>query len=358
MSGSLPSTFRAAVVEKPGFTEAYGAQPGEEVPVKFVLKDVPLKAPTHGQVLVKVLASGICGTDVHILNNQVGAQFPHVSGHEILGEIVAIPDTEDYWKVGQKVGGGWHGGHCQVCKQCKRGEFLLCENEAINGATAWGGLAEYVLLRREAVISIPDDIDSSQYASYAPILCAGVTVFNGIRNMGIRHGGTVAVAGVGGLGHLAVQYASNMGYKVVAIGRSESKKEESLKFGARSYIYGTPEENVEQLKKLGGADCIVITANSPDLASKLQAGLAKGGTLLTLAIVGPAPFDTNKLVTQKHSVRGWPAGAPIDTEDAIDFAKEFGVKCVVQEFPLEKIQEAYDIVDSGKVRYRSVIVMQ
>ena len=141
-------------------------------------------------------------------------------------------------------------------------------------------MAQYVILRREAVVSVPRDIDP---AAYAPILCAGVTVFNGLRNMNIHHGGTVAIAGVGGLGHLAIQYATNMGYRVVAIGRSEAKKEEALKLGARSYIYGTPEENVEELKKLGGADCIVVTANSPDLTSKLQSGLAKGGTLLVLA---------------------------------------------------------------------------
>ncbi|KAK6517592.1 hypothetical protein TWF281_004242 [Arthrobotrys megalospora] len=354
MSGSLPSTFKAAVVEKPGHTEAYGAKPGEESPVKFTLKDIPLKAPSHGQVLVKVIASGICGSDVHVLNGQVGSQFPHVSGHEIIGEIAAIPESENHWKVGDRVGGGWHGGHCHFCTQCKRGQFLLCQNEAINGVTMWGGLAQYVLLRREAVVSVPTDVDP---AEYAPILCAGVTVFNGLRNMGIRHGGIVAVAGVGGLGHLAVQYAANMGYKVVAIGRSESKKEEALKFGAKTYIYGTPEQNVEELNKLGGADCIVVTANSPDLTSKLQYGLVKGGTLLALAIVGSAPFDSGKLITQQHSVRGWPAGSAIDSEEAIDFAKEFGVKCIVQKFPLEKIQEAYDIVDSGKVRYRSVIVM-
>ncbi|KAK6499495.1 hypothetical protein TWF506_004125 [Arthrobotrys conoides] len=354
MSNSLPSTFKAAVVDQPGNTQAYGAKPGEETPVTFTLKDVPLKQPTHGQVLVKVIASGICGSDVHILNGHVGAQFPHVSGHEIIGEIAAIPETEDHWKIGDRVGGGWHGGHCNFCTQCKRGQFLLCQNEAINGVTMWGGLAQYVLLRREAVVSVPKDVDP---AAYAPILCAGVTVFNGLRNMNVRHGGIVAIAGVGGLGHLAIQYAANMGYRVVAIGRSAAKREESLKLGAKSYIYGTPEENVEELKKLGGADCIVVTANSPNLTTKLQAGLAKGGTLLVLAIVGAASFDSGSLITQQHAVRGWPAGSSIDSEEAIEFAKEFGVNCIIQKFPLDKIQEAYDIVDSGKVRYRSVIVM-
>ncbi|KAK6352015.1 hypothetical protein TWF718_005164 [Orbilia javanica] len=354
MPASLPQTFRAAVVEKPGYTRAYGATPDQESPVTFTLTDVPLKAPTHGQVLVRVVASGICGSDVHILNGQVGAQFPHVSGHEIIGEIAAIPETEDHWKVGDSVGGGWHGGHCHFCTQCKRGKFLLCENEAINGVTSWGGLAEYVLLRREAVVSVPRDIDP---ATYAPILCAGVTVFNGLRNMNIRHGGTVAIAGVGGLGHLAVQYAANMGYKVIALGRNPAKKAESLKFGARSYISGSADEIVSELKKIGGVDCIVITANSPELTSKLQSGLVKGGTLLVLALVGAATYESAPLITQQQQLRGWPAGSSIDSEEAIDFAKEFGVECIVQKFPLDKIQEAYDIVDSGKVRYRSVIVM-
>ncbi|RVD81441.1 uncharacterized protein DFL_009305 [Arthrobotrys flagrans] len=273
----------------------------------------------------------------------------HTSGHEIVVEIAAIPETEYHWEIGDRVGGGWHGGHCHFCTQSKRGQFLICQNEAINGVTMWGGLAQYVLLRREAVVSVPKDVDT---ASYAPILCAGVTVFNGLRNMNIRHGSIVAIAGVGGLGHLAIQYAANMGYRVVAIGRNLAKKEESLKLGAKAYIYGTPEENSEELKKLGGTDCIVVTANSPDLTSKLQHGLTKGELF-----VGSAPFDSAELIAQQHAVRGWPAGSSIDSEEAIDFAKEFGVKCIIQKFPLEQIQEAYDIVNSGKVRYRSVIVM-
>ncbi|KAF3912425.1 Zeta-crystallin [Dactylellina cionopaga] len=353
MSGSLPSTFKAAVVEKVGFTKAYGAKPEEEVPVKFDLQDIPLKLPGHGQVLVKVIASGICGSDVHILNGQVGSQFPHVSGHEIIGDIAAIPESEDHWKVGARVGGGWHGGHCLFCTYCKRGQFLLCESQAINGVTMWGGLAQYVLLRREAVVAVPTDVDP---AIYAPILCAGVTVFNSLRNMGIRSGALVGVAGVGGLGHLAIQYAANMGYKVVAIGRDPAKREESLKFGAKAY-YDKNQDAVAELQKLGGADCIIVTANSAELMTQLQSGLARGGTLMTIAIVGPASFDTLHLVTKQHVVRGWPAGSSLDSEEAIDFAKHFGVETVVQKFPLEKIQEAYDIVDQGKVRYRSVIIM-
>ncbi|KAJ6260806.1 hypothetical protein Dda_5036 [Drechslerella dactyloides] len=353
MSGTLPRTFRAAVVEKPGKSAAYGAKPEEVEPVKFVLKDIPLQAPGHGQVLVRVIASGICGSDVHILNGMVGSQFPHVSGHEIIGEVAAIPETEDHWKIGDRVGGGWHGGHCHFCKQCKRGKFTLCENETVTGVSAWGGLAEYVLLRREAVVSVPGDVDP---ATYAPILCAGVTVFNSLRNMGIAAGGIVAVAGVGGLGHLAVQYAARMGYRVVAIARDPSKKDESFKFGAMKYI-DSSQDAVEELKKLGGADCIIATANSGPLMTKLQGGLARDGTLLTISLIGPTPFDTNTLVTQRLKVRGWPSGSSIDSEEAIDFAKNFGVNCVVQKFPLDKIQEAYDIVDSGKIRYRSVIVM-
>ncbi|KAF3902200.1 hypothetical protein ABW21_db0207917 [Orbilia brochopaga] len=353
MSGTLPNTFRAAVVEKPGKTAAYGAKPEEVDPVKFTIKDVPLEPPKHGQVLVKVIASGICGSDVHILNGAVGAKFPHVSGHEIIGEVAAVPETEDHWKIGDRVGGGWHGGHCHFCKQCKRGKFTLCESESVTGLSGWGGLAEYVTLRREALVSVPTDVDP---ASYAPILCAGVTVFNSLRNMGIKAGGVVAIAGVGGLGHLAVQYASRMGYRVIAVGRDPSKRDESLKFGAGQYV-DSSQDAVEELKKLGGADCIIVTANSGPLMTKLQSGLAKDGTLLTISLVGPTTFDTNTLITQRYSVRGWPSGSSIDSEEAIDFAKNFGIHCVVEKFPLDKIQEAYDIVDKGKVRYRSVIVM-
>ncbi|EPS36687.1 hypothetical protein H072_9757 [Dactylellina haptotyla CBS 200.50] len=350
MSG-LPKTYKAAVVEKVGVSEAYGAKPKDVVPVKFTLTDLPLQLPKHGQVLVKVIASGICGSDVHVLNGQVGSQFPHVAGHEIIGEIAAIPETEDHWKVGTRVGGGWHGGHCFFCKYCKRGTFQLCESQAVNGVTMSGGLAQYVLLRREAVVLVPEDVDP---ASYAPMLCAGVTVFNSLRNMKIPHGGVVAVAGVGGLGHLAVQYARNMGYKVVAIGRDPAKREEALGFGAMSYI-DKSQDAVAELNKLGGADCILVTANSAALMTQLQSALVRGGTFLTIAIVGPAEFNTTPMVVQQQNIRGWPCGTAIDSEEAIDFAKNFGVKCVVQKFPLEKIQEAYDIVDAGKVRYRSVI---
>ncbi|KAF3937533.1 hypothetical protein ABW19_dt0210568 [Dactylella cylindrospora] len=337
---SLPSTFKAAVIN--------------EVGGKFSLQDLPLTPPKHGEVLVKVIASGICGSDVHVINGRAGAAFPHVTGHEIIGEVAAIPETEDHWKVGDRVGGGWHGGHCGFCIPCKRGKFLLCEHEAINGVTRWGGHAEFVHLRREAIVSVPTDVDP---ASYAPILCAGVTVFNSLRNMGIRPGGVVAISGLGGLGHLALQYAAKMGYKVVALSSSPAKREEALGFGAKRYVDQSKEDAVKVLKELGGADCALITANSAKIMSDLQASLAPGGTLLTIALAGPASFLTNTLVTQQLTVRGWPAGSSIDSEEAIDFAKHFGVECVVQKFPLEKVQEAYDIVDRGKVRYRSVLVL-
>ncbi|KAF3906758.1 hypothetical protein AA313_de0204472 [Arthrobotrys entomopaga] len=349
---SLPSTFKAAVVQSAGASKLYNPNLEKEIPVKFDIQDIPLKKPTFGWVLVKVIASGVCGSDVHILNGAVGAQFPHVAGHEIIGEIAAIPETEDHWQIGERVGGGWHGGHCHFCKYCKRGEFLLCEKEAVNGVNMWGGLAEYVLLRREAVVSVPKDVDP---ASYAPILCAGVTVFNSLRNMKIRHGGLVAVAGVGGLGHLAVQYARKMGYKVVAIARDPAKREEALSFGADAY-FDRSQNAAEELQKLGGADCIILTANNGGLVSQLQSGLSKGGTFLTIAIAGNATFDTVPAVVQKQSFRGWPCGSAIDSEEAIDFAKNFGVECMIQKYTLDQIQQAYDSVEKGNARYRNVIV--
>lgn len=215
MAGSLPRTFKAAVLEKSN-------QP-------VVIKDVELKPPGRGQVLVKVLACGVCHTDLFEQKGLLGDVFPRIPGHELIGDVAAVGDGVTRFSGGERVGGPWHGGHDNTCRACARGQYQICDNEKINGVSHDGGYAEYVLLREEAVVRVPADLDAAQAA---PLLCAGVTVFNSIRKMHVEQGNLVAVQGVGGLGHLAIQYANKMGYHTVAISSGESKKEFAHKLGA------------------------------------------------------------------------------------------------------------------------------
>lgn len=232
--------------------------------------------------------------------------------------------------------------------------FQTCDNAAINGVTMDGGYAEYVLLRAEAAVRIPKDLDP---AEAAPLLCAGVTTFNSMRRMGVAQGGLVAVQGLGGLGHLAVQYASRMGYEVVAVSSGGDKKDFATKLGAHHYVDTSSEDPVKALLKLGGADLICSTAPNPKAISPLVGGLAPQGKLIVLAPVGPVEFDTAVMVTKAASVHGWPSGHALDSEEAISFASTHGVKCMIEKFPLEKVQEAFEHMTSGKVRFRSVLTM-
>jgi len=246
-------------------------------------------------------------------------------------------------------------GHDRTCRACQRGLYQMCDNAAINGVTMNGGYAEYVLLREEAVVRLPSDADP---AEVAPLLCAGVTVFNGIRQMQIPQGaGLVAVQGLGGLGHLAVQYAANMGYEVVAMSSGSSKRDFAKQLGAHHYVDSSAEDPAEKLSSMGGAALIVATAPNPEAISPLVKGLQAGGKLLVLAPVGPVPFNTMLLVGKGASVHGWPSGHAIDSEEAVQFARVHGVKCMIEKFPLSDVQKAFEQMQSGKVRFRAVLTM-
>lgn len=247
-----------------------------------------------------------------------------------------------------------HTGHDGTCRSCQRGLFQTCENAQVNGVSVDGGYAEYVLLRAEAAVRVPSDADP---AEVAPLLCAGVTVFNSMRQMGIVQGGTVAIQGLGGLGHLALQYASRMGYKVIALSSGSDKKDFATKLGAHGYIDSSKEDPAQTLQKLGGADMIVATAPNPKAISPLVAGLAPRGKLVVLAPVGPVEFDTVAMVMKGASVHGWPSGHQLDSEEAIAFAQTHGVKCLIEKFPLKDVQEAFDHMTSGNVRFRAVLTM-
>lgn len=338
---SLPKTYKTAV-----FEVANGP---------FVFKDVPLKSPATGEVLVKILASGVCGTDSSIHAGHFGDNFPVISGHEIIGDVVAVPEGETRWKVGDRVGGGWHGGHDGVCRQCRRAQFQICDNAQVNGLSRDGGFAEYVSLRTEAVVRIPKEVDP---AEYAPILCAGVTVYNSIRRQNVIAGELVAVQGLGGLGHLAVQYANKLGYKVAVLSSGDKKHDFAKQLGAHEYIDTSKVDANKRLQELGGAALIVATAPNPKAIGPLTGGLQAGGRLLVLSPAGSIEVNTVDLIIKNASVVGFPSGHALDSEEAIAFTQLHGIKCIVERFPLKDIQKAFDHMESGAVRFRSVLVME
>lgn len=247
-----------------------------------------------------------------------------------------------------------HGGHDFSCKACTRGLFQMCENKAINGVTRNGGYGEYATLRTESAVRIPEDMDP---AEVAPLLCAGVTVFNGIRQLNILAGETIAVQGLGGLGHLAIQYARKMGYRTVALSRGTAKKDFAMKLGATDYIDTEAGDVGAELQKLGGAACIVVTAPKPDVITPLIGGLDNKGKLLLFTAIGPVPVDTVQMVLKGLSVHGWPSGHAMDSEEAIAFANTHDVHCMIEKFPLTKANEAMEHMLSGKVRFRAVLTM-
>ncbi|KAI8266561.1 hypothetical protein K4K56_004767 [Colletotrichum sp. SAR 10_98] len=321
---SLPQTYKAAVIKS------------VRAPLEIV--DQELKKPGPGQVLVKVLACGVCHSDVVVQEGGFGdGLFPRVPGHEIIGDVVAVGDGVTRFQGGERVGGAWHGGHDGSCPQCQKGFFQTCQNTAVNGVSMDGGYAEYVLLRAEAVVRVPKNMDP---ADSAPLLCAGVTVFNSIRKQGIEHGSLVVIQGLGGLGHLGVQYANKMGYKVAVLSSGSSKKEFATKLGAHEYIDTSAEDPVKKLQELGGAALIVATAPHAKAISPLTGGLMPGGKLLVLAPVGKLEVDSVDLIIGGKSVGGWPSGHQIDTEAALDFAATHGVKCMVEKFPLAEARKA------------------
>ncbi|KAI9793115.1 MAG: hypothetical protein M1816_001013 [Peltula sp. TS41687] len=338
---SLPQTYKAVVVEK------------KDGPL--TLKDVPLERPKQGELLIKVLATGVCHSDSFVSAGAFGNPYPMIPGHEVIGNVVSVGPGETNWKVGDRVGAPWHGGHDGTCDDCRRGQFQMCANEQVNGIFRNGGYAEYMILRTEAAVHVPKEVDP---AAFAPMLCAGVTVFNSIRNMGISPGSVVAVQGLGGLGHLAVQFCAKMGYHVVALSSRAGKEDFAKELGATDYVDTSSQNPAEFLNSLGGASLIVATAPSAKTIEPLIYGLRSYGTLLLLSPGVSLSVDTNPLIQKALSVRGWSSGHAIDSEDTIRFALTTGVNCLVEKFPLDQYQQAYDKMMSGKARFRAVLVME
>jgi len=344
MSPTIPKKMKAAVIEK------------SKGPL--VVKEVDVPEPEANEVLIKVKACGVCHSDAAVqqgLMDAYGVQYPVIPGHEVIGTVVKLGSSVTKWKEGDLIGGGWHGGHDGVCKACNRGLYQMCDNEKINGVSRNGGYAEYATVRAEAAVRIPAGIS---VIDAAPLLCAGVTTFNGIRQMNVTAGDIVAVQGLGGLGHLAIQYARKMGYRTVALSSSDAKRDFAFQLGATDYVDGSKQDTVEELQKLGGASLIVVTAPNPKIMEPLARACGPRGKVLILAPVGPVPVDTGAMIHYGVSVHGWPSGHAQDSEEAIAFAQHQDVKCLTEEFKLDDVQKAFDHMMSGKVRFRAVLNME
>ncbi|MCI0606323.1 alcohol dehydrogenase [bacterium] len=313
-----------------------------------------IREPKPGQVRVKVEASGICHSDALVKEGLwPGLQYPRVPGHEIAGHIDAVGDNVITWTKGQRVGVGWHGGHCFVCKQCRRGDFAMCVNRKVTGFDFDGGYAEYMIAPAMVLAAIPDEMPAEEAG---PFMCAGVTVFNALRNSGARAGEVVAVHGIGGLGHLGVQYARQMGFETVAINRGNDKEPLARKLGAHHYIDANAQDVVAELQKLGGASVILATAPNAQAISPLVDGLSSDGKLLVPA-APPEPLTISvfSLILGRRSVAGWYSGTAKDSQDTMEFSALSGVHPMVEKFPLDRVAEAYEQMHSGKARFRAVL---
>ncbi len=322
----------------------------------FELIDEPMRDPDAGCVRVKVQACGICHSDVLTKDGSwPGIAYPRSPGHEIAGVIDAVGEGTDPWKVGDRVGIGWHGGHCGRCESCRRGDFMTCVKLQIPGISYDGGYSEFVLAPIESLARIPGELAPEEAA---PLMCAGVTTFNALRNSGARPGDLVAVQGIGGLGHLGVQFASKFGFETVAIGRGGDKRSLALKLGARAYIDTTSQDVSKQLLALGGARVILATAPDGKAIGTLIDGLGTGGRLVIVgASTDPFAVSSLQLILARKSIAGWPCGTSIDSEDTLKFDAATGVRAMIEVFPLERVSDGYERMISGKVRFRSVLKM-
>jgi len=322
-------------------------------PLEIVERPIP--EPAAGTVRVKVLACGVCHSDALVKEGTYpGVQYPRVPGHEVAGVIDAVGPGVANWKRGERVGVGWNGGYCGHCDQCRRGHFFACETHQVTGITFDGGYAEYMVAPASAVARMPAELPP---AEAAPLMCAGLTTFNALRNSGARPGDVVAVLGLGGLGHLGVQYAAKMGFHTVGIARGKDKEPLARQLGAAAYIDSQAQDPAAELQKLGGAAAVLATATSGEAMSAAQGGLAVNGTMLLIGAVPSMQVSPVFLLSGNRSVKGWYSGTSIDTQDTLAFSARTGVRSMNEPFPLERAAEAYDRMMSGKARFRVVLTV-
>lgn len=318
--------------------------------LELVEREIPV--PGHGQVLIAVEACGVCGADA---GDVAQVKSPRVPGHEVVGRIVALGDgVASIWKPGQRVGVGRMGGHCNECAQCRQGRFQLCADQPVVGSSCDGGYAEMMLARGTGLVAIPDELES---ADAAPILCAGIATFNALKKCGAQAGDTVAILGIGGLGHMALQYARRMGFRVVAIARGGDKAADALALGAHVYIDSNKEDAVTRLQEMGGAQAVVTMIEDAQAISALLAGLVPEGRLVVLNPArDPLQVPAGLLVGGQRSVLGSLTGTPYENERTLDFSVLADVRPRIEVLPLEQANEALDRLRSGRARYRVVLV--
>jgi D-arabinose 1-dehydrogenase-like Zn-dependent alcohol dehydrogenase len=321
---------------------------------EIVERDIP--EPGRNQVRIKVEACGICHSDVLVKEGLwPGIQYPRVPGHEIAGRIDTVGADVTNWKPGQRVGVGWHGGHDFTCIPCRRGDFINCKNGQITGISYDGGYAEYLVVPAEAVAAIPEELSAPDAA---PLLCAGITVFNALRNSGARPGDLVAVQGIGGLGHLGIQYAKQMGFRTFAIGRGKDKEALARKLGASHYVDAGAGDPAAELQKFGGANIILATAPDSKSMSAVFNGLASNGKFIVVgASSEPIAVTPIQFIMGSKGVQGWASGTAMDSEETMQFSALSGVRPMIEKYPLEKAADAYEQMINGRARFRVVLTM-
>ncbi len=326
--------------------------PRANAPFELIEREVP--QPGRGQVRIRVQACGICHSDSFTKEGIFpGLHYPRVPGHEVVGLIDAVgPEVPD-WKPGVRVGVGWQGGYCGHCASCRRGDFITCQRGQIPGITYDGGYADYMLAPFEALASIPQELSS---ADAAPLMCAGITTYNALRHCGAQPGELVAILGIGGLGHLGVQFAARMGFRTVAIARGADKGALAKKLGARHYIDTTAQDMAAELTQLGGARAILATVTDARTMSAAVNGLGVDGRLMIVgASAEPIEVSPLALIAARRSLQGWPSGTSSDSEDTLAFSVLAQIRPMIEQYPLERAAEAYDHMMSGKARFRVVL---
>ena len=320
-------------------------------PFEIVERDIPEPGP--GQVRIKVEACGICHSDAFVKSGAFpGLVMPRIPGHEIAGRVDAVGPNVTMWKKGDRAGVGWHGGHCFECNACRKGLFINCDKAQVTGISYDGGYAEYAVVQASAAARIPEALDA---ADAGPLLCAGVTTYNALRNSGARPGDTVAVQGIGGLGHLAIQYAARMGFRTVAVSSGADKEELARQLGAHEYIDTAKVPAAEGLQKLGGADLVLATApHAEAIASTVNGLKARGKLLIVAAPFEPLPISAFGLLSGK-TIAGWPSGSSIDSEETMAFSALTNVRPRIEKFKLDQAEEAFAKMMANKVRFRAVL---
>lgn len=321
-------------------------------PFEIVEREIP--QPGAGWVRIKVQACGVCHSDSLVKEGHwPGLQYPRVPGHEVVGVVDAVGAGVAQWKPGQRVGVGWHGGHCGHCDACRSGDFFGCQvAHQITGISFDGGYADYMIAPAIALALVPEDLSAVEAA---PLMCAGITTYNALRNSSARPGDVVAVLGLGGLGHLGVQYAVKMGFKTVGIARGRDKEPLARKLGAQHYVDSQAQDPAVELQKLGGAKVILATVTNGDAMSAVQGGLGINGTLVVIGAAQSLQVSPLVLIGGRRSVKGWYSGTAIDSQDTLKFSVLTGVRSMNEVYPLERVAEAYERMMSGKARFRVVL---